>query len=164
VVRNPLDVAVSFANHLGWELEQAVIAMADTQFCLSGSAISASTQIRELLGSWSEHVSSWIDQDELPVVVVRYEDLHDDTEDVLVRVLRHLGWPLDLERVARAVDWSRFDKLQAQELQRGYAAKSATGGQFFRRGIVGAWRDELSAGLVRRIQADHGAVMRRLGY
>ena len=38
------------------------------------------------------------------------------------------------------------------------------GGKFFRRGAMGAWRDELSEEQVARIEAAHAAMMRRLGY
>ena len=35
---------------------------------------------------------------------------------------------------------------------------------FFRRGMAGAWRTELAPELSRRVERDHAAVMRRLGY
>lgn len=37
-------------------------------------------------------------------------------------------------------------------------------GPFFRRGQAGAWHDELNAEQVDRIEAAHGAMMRRQGY
>jgi hypothetical protein len=38
------------------------------------------------------------------------------------------------------------------------------GGQFFRRGEVGGWSDELTAEQVVRIEAEQADTMRRLGY
>jgi hypothetical protein len=72
--------------------------------------------------------------------------------------------PADAER---AVSLASFGKLQAQERETGFSEwqdRGAGGRWFFRRGETGAWRDELTADQVSRIEAAHGAMMTRLGY
>jgi aryl sulfotransferase len=66
----------------------------------------------------------------------------------------------------RAVAFADFAELKKQELDKGFreAPRPQAGGNFFRRGVAGGWRDELSPEQVARIEAEHGPMMRRLGY
>ena len=74
-VRNPLDVAVSFANHMATTPEKAAEKMCDSDFCLAASTKKYNQQVRQKLLSWSGHINSWTMQKEFPVLVVRYEDM-----------------------------------------------------------------------------------------
>jgi len=66
----------------------------------------------------------------------------------------------------RAVAFADFAQLRQQEHDKGFreAPRPYGGGSFFRRGKTGAWRDELTAEQVARVEADHAEMMRRLGY
>src|SRR3954470_6421397 len=59
-----------------------------------------------------------------------------------------------------------FAQLRQQEQDKGFreAPRPFGGGDFFRRGKSGAWRDELTAEQVKRVEVDHADMMRRLGY
>ena len=164
IARNPLDVAVSFANHQGWSLENTVRAMSNPEYCLRGDRYSARGQLYEFLGRWDDHVRSWLEQNELDVMLVRYEDLHADPFSAFTAVLLHLKIPVERKKVALAIEQSSFRHLRAQEEQAGFTGKNPAGGRFFRRGEIGAWRDELASELVEQLQRDHGEVMARLGY
>lgn len=164
LVRNPLDIAVSFANHQRWSLEHTVQAMSDTEYCLGRDNIGARGQLYERLGSWSDHVRSWSEQDELDVMILRYEDLHADPVSEFSKVLRHLKLPITRDRVLAAVERSTFARLRAEEEESGFSEKNPFGGRFFRRGKVGAWRDELPSELVKQVRDDHGELMSQLGY
>ncbi|MES2054945.1 MAG: sulfotransferase domain-containing protein, partial [Pseudomonadota bacterium] len=85
VIRNPLDVAVSNAFHDGHaDMERAVTKLCDPAMTI-GTRTSA--QIPQHIGDWSAHVSSWVDQSDIPVLVVRYEDMLVDTAGALARVI-----------------------------------------------------------------------------
>lgn len=163
VVRNPLDVAASWAPFFAVSLDQAVQTLGDRAFVLNRSRGRFDDVLPELLGSWSDHVTSWLDAPGLPVHVVRYEDLKADPAAAFAAALRFVGEAPDPTRVAVAVEAARFERLQARESEEGFHERPARG-SFFRKGRVGGWRDELSPEQARRVESDHRTVMERLGY
>ena len=114
--------------------------------------------------TWSGHVASWIEQRELPVHVVRYEDLLADTGAAFEAVLRFAGLEPEAQRLARAVEHTRFDRLRAQEERSGFQEKPPTARFFFRAGRAGAWREALSHEQVRTLVDAHAPLMERFGY
>lgn len=165
ILRNPLDMAKSCAHHWGKTVDQAVKNMCDSEFSLARSLGGLSDQLRQVLGSWSTHVRSWLDESGLPVHIVRYEDLLKKNQEAFGEVVRFCGLPYEEARIRKAVAFSSFSELQHQEQEKGFRERSmAAPGLFFRRGQAGAWREELSPDLAERLIAVHGTMMRRFGY
>ena len=165
VVRNPLDTAASCAHHWGVGVERAVERMCDPSHSISNSLMRLDDQLRQFLGSWSDHVQSWLDDSGLPCHVVRYEDLRQDAERAFGAVVRFCGLPDDAARVRKAVEFSDLTELRRQERENGFRERSpSTHGGFFRRGEVGSWHDELPLTLARRLAEVHRETMSRLGY
>lgn len=160
LVRDPRDVAVSLAFHQSQSMDEAV------EFLSAPTASLRATerQFRQHLGDWSSHVLGWIDQTDMPVHVVRYEDLHADTVEVFCRALDFLGISFHREDAERAVRHSDFSELKRQESTSGFFERVRGQEAFFRDGKVGGWRSYLSEEQARRIETDHAAVMARLGY
>ena len=164
VVRDPRDVAVSYAHHTGKSPEWAAAELANPAASLLGQPGAHAGQVRMRLGTWSEHVREWTRHDLFPVLVVRYEDMSADPRAELARVARFAEIDADAERVAAAVRAARFDALRDQEARTGYHAGPFPDRAFFRRGQVGAWRDELAPELAAQIERDHAEVMSEHGY
>jgi aryl sulfotransferase len=164
VVRDPRDVALSYANHNQWDVARVVAEMNDENHCMSPGTSAPSNQVRQRLGTWSQHVTSWLNDAPFDVHVVRYEDCITDPVATFTTALRFAGFDADEASVAAAVDLTTFDRLAAQEATDGFRERPAGTGRFFRRGEAGGWHDELDADLAAVIADDHGAVMRRLGY
>jgi hypothetical protein len=166
VVRDPRDIAPSLANHNDTTIAEAIDFMADARSAYGARLHQQPSQLRQKLGRWSDHVAGWLDQTDLPVCLVRYEDLVADAAGQLRRALAFAGRPASDAEIARAVAQADFAELQRQEREKGFveAPHSLGAGGFFRRGEAGAWRDELTAAEVARIEAAHGPMMRRLGY
>ncbi len=166
IVRDPRDVAPSLAHHSGIPIDQAVAMMDDEQAAFCGKADRQHNQLRQQLPRWSGHAASWLDQTDIPVLLVRYEDMQADAAGQLRRVLAFAERPASDEDIARAVGFARFEQLRGQERDRGFreAPRPHQGGNFFRRGESGAWREELTTEQVARIEAAHAPMMRRLGY
>jgi hypothetical protein len=157
MVRDPRDVACSMTNHFGITAADAVAFMGQA------SRLDDPQRALQLLGSWSQHVMTWTDKyKQIQPLVVRYEDLHNDTPGKFSEILTFMDWPIEAERVAKAVDGTQFDKLQADEQRDGF--EGAGKGAFFRSGRPSGWLDELAPELARQIEADHGEVMREHGY
>ena len=166
ILRNPLDVAVSFAHHYGVDLDTAVARMGDPEHALARTRDDRGPglQLRQRLGSWSDHVRSWTEQATVPVHVVRYEDMHADPETVFAGAAAFLGFDPDPDAVRRAVQMSSFAKLRAQEDAHGFREIVTQGARFFREGRSGGWRDRLDRRHVAALTADHGPLMQRFGY
>lgn len=164
IVRNPLDVAVSFAHHSGVKVAKSVKWMNQDDFSFVGRDDRVFNQLKQRLLTWSGHVTSWIDEAGLNTLIVRFEDLKADTAGTFGRMVRHAGLEYDEARVEKAVDFASIARLQEQEAEHGFGEKPFGMKSFFRRGKVGGWREELGEELAAQVIADHGDVMRRLGY
>ena len=164
LVRNPLDVAVSYAHHRQKSIDDTVRKMNDPTAAEGGASRGIHTRLPEPLLTWSGHVASWLDQGELPVHVARYEDLLADPVAAFGAVVRFAGLDWDDACLARATGHSTFSRLRAQEEEGGFQEKQPTAPSFFRAGVAGSWRSALTPRQVRALVDAHGPVMERLGY
>ena len=184
IMRNPLDVALSYAHHYGMTYDEAIEKLAWEQNSLGGTK----RQVFQFLGSWSEHVRSWVEAPGLKLHVMRYEDMLIDPTGSFNRLIKFLDLPEEPERVEKAVRFSSFDALAGQEESEGFVeavpAKEHAAFQgkdveeipetakfqgesrirFFRAGKLGSWRDQLSAEQISRVISDHREVMEAHGY
>ena len=164
IIRNPLDVAVSNAFHDGHgDMDRAVAKLCSADTRLGGRG---DQQLAQYPGDWSDHVRSWVDQRDIRVLALRYEDMLADAGAVLARVIGFARpqVAIDPGRIARAVALSRFDALQAAEDRRRFGETPDGTVRFFRQGKAGDWRHHLSPAQVTRLCLQQGDVMRRFGY
>lgn len=160
IVRNPLDVAISYAHHMDRGINDAIEAMAtenvETPMSEKG--------VYEVHGSWSQHVWSWTRTPHRAIYVMRYEDMLADPLKIFGGLARHLLLDASPEQLAEAVERSSFDQLKEQEKKEGFREKPKQAERFFREGKAGQWKEALAADQVERIVRDHGAQMQRFGY
>ena len=164
LIRNPLDVAVSYAHHLNWPIDRTIALMADPAAHETRIPGAIFPRLAEPLTTWSGHVSSWTEQTTLRLHVARYEDLLADPAAGFGAIARFAGLDVDDARLGRAIEHSAFHRLQAQEAEHGYIEKQPTAPSFFRSGTAGSWRGMLAPAQVRAIVDAHGPVMERFGY
>lgn len=163
VVRNPFDVAISFANHMGVSLDDSIQMMGDPEYALLAKADKFRLQVRQKMGTWSDHVGSWLDSG-LPLLWVSYEDMLKKPIASFTQVSQFLHLPDNEQAVKQAIALCHFDKLKVQEEKHGFKERPLKSKAFFRSGKVGDWRNTLSAAQIDRLITDHAAVMQRLGY
>ncbi|MBL8480727.1 MAG: sulfotransferase domain-containing protein [Rhodocyclaceae bacterium] len=163
VIRDPRDVAVSLAHYFDTSTDHAIDMMGRRSLLLGYLPGQLIDQLPQFVSSWSHNVQSWLAAP-LSMLTVRYENLLSEPEATFGAVFDFLGLDAGGGRLERAVAACRFDSLQAREQKYGYKANTGRAAKFFRRGLAGAWRDELSAHQVALIERDHGELMRRLGY
>ncbi|HRX83226.1 MAG TPA: DUF6065 family protein, partial [Pirellulaceae bacterium] len=163
VVRNPLDVVDSLADHTNKSIDEAIDLMNDPGHRLGKTEMHAA----QFVGTWSHHVRTWTNnENEFPLIVLRYEDLKDDPFEHFGRLIKFLGWDYDADRVRRAVEQTAFPSLQEAEQAAGFAEAStvARSGRFFRHGENGRWRNVLNSRQAARVIAHHREVMEMFGY
>jgi len=143
ILRNPLDVTVSFAAHLGWSIERTVVAMQNnSDFC--GATDKCYGQLRQQLLQWHTHLKSWVNNKNMPVQVIRYEDMHQNPIETFKKVVDFIGLQTDMQTLRNAIEASSFNKLQWQETQQGFLENKNSQQSFFRSGTIGNWRKHLN--------------------
>ena len=149
LVRNPFDVATSYARHQNVEIDTAIDMMANPQ------AISATqTNIFQMLGRWDTHVHGWTSAKGLSCHPIRYEDLLDDTERSFRGLLRFLNAEINDGQLRRAIRLTSFSQLQKEEREKGFRERPPEMRQFFAKGTAGGWRDDLTPQQVARIRSE----------
>jgi hypothetical protein len=160
IVRNPLDVAVSYAHYSGVPVDAIIAYMADP----SGNIDVSERRTYEFMGSWSFHAASWMSVPHRPVLLLRYEDMLAAPERSFDRLSAFLRLKPDAGQLHRAIEKSSFAEMARQEEQNGFNERPETAGKFFRSGKAGQWREVLSPGQIRAIITAHGPMMMRFGY
>lgn len=160
IVRNPLDVAISLAHHIGRPVEEAIAIMGakDTELDVT------ELQVHEVIGSWSQHVASWTRKPHQAIYIMRYEDMLAAPESAFGALARHLLLAPTAAQLADAIDRSSFEELQAQEERDGFRERPKQAQRFFREGRAGQWKEILTPEQVARIVKDHGEQMAKFGY
>lgn len=164
LLRNPLDVAVSYAHHRGEDIETIIDGMRDEEEALAHSPDRLYPVLRQSLLSWNSHVLSWMEHTAFPVHLMRYEDMSHAPLRTFSGAARFLGLSDDPQRIQKALRFSSFGELQKQEQAAGFAGKSSGSPSFFRTGAVGSWRQVLTEPQARRLVHDHRGVMQQFGY
>jgi aryl sulfotransferase len=164
LIRNPLDVAVSFSHHTHVSKDRIIQLMADLNggLCVDGQQLHP--QLPQRLGSWSHHVTCWTETPGFRVHVVSYEDLKHHPEETFLKAVRFMNLDFSIEQVRRAIEFSSFDILANQEKNIGFGGKHIHCQSFFRKGYPGQWETDLNDKQVDRIMAVHGQTMQRFGY
>lgn len=158
LVRDPRDVAVSYARHISKSVDDAITIMAsDEHFGDRHPAI------KDYILSWSTHVDSWLRIRAFPVHIIRFEDLIADRAAMFRKILPALGFrKIDEEGFQFALEQTEFEALQRMEQEQGF--REAKGDKFFHTGRAGQWQEVLTSEQVRRIETDHRQAMIRTGY
>ncbi len=164
IVRNPLDVAVSYSYHTGRSLSSCVHSLNDPGYSIASMGQDFKAQVPQHLGSWSDHVNSWINQTSIPAVMVKYEDLLSDSEKEFLRILEQL----DIRYTNRGFEFAQkncdFKHLQSLELRHGFREKPIQSKKFFREGKKGIYHEKLDPAQIKEICNKHQELMNRFGY
>lgn len=161
VIRNPLDLAVSYAHHYGISYDRAIDAMGSDDSVVMPHG----NQVHQYIGSWSAHVQGWTQAPGLKRHVIRYEDMTFKPDKTWRAVIKFLDLPLEVPRLKKAIKFSSFKVLAKQEKEDGFIeAVPIDNRVFFRKGKTGVWRKELTAEQVKQLIDDHGEVMAEHGY
>lgn len=160
IVRNPLDVAVSFAHHFGIDIDRAITRMNRKGLETDVNAHTA----YEVYGSWSQNVMSWTHKPHDAILVLRYEDMLSRPMETFRSLADHLVIQASDEQIAQAMELSSFERAKEQERQRGYRERPQQSKAFFREGRAEQWRDALSPDQIGRLVTEHREQMARFDY
>ena len=160
LVRNPLDVVVSYAAFRNVSYDQAIDWVLAKERILpripKGSYFAA--------GSWSQNVASWRKQRQLPCTLLRYEDLISDPEQQFRGLLRSWGLKIDPQRLSFATNATSLAALKAAEEKYGFQERPPNTKAFFRNGKIGEGYEKLTIPQRTRVMKACEQEMSELGY
>src|SRR6266852_1034597 len=164
IVRDPRDVVVSQYH---FQRKRNVVA---DQYPLSeyvGRFVAGQTSF---YGSWGEHVASWLAtrHGRPGFLLLRYEDMVEDTARELSKVASFLGLSATPEVIGEAVQRSSADAMRQLEKSQAQLFTSTKDTRqdipFVRAAKAGGWRSALPEVLALRIEEAWGHLINWLGY
>ncbi len=162
IVRDPRAVACSLAYHSNASIETSVNdILNDNQVGYNGPH-----KLAEISSSWKINYLSWKKKKKFDGILIKYEDLIDDTEKEFTKIIKYLKNIMNIEinekKISKCLDSCKFSKLR--EMEDMYGFSEATNNKFFRIGSKDSWKNELSDNLRRKIEANLKDEMFELGY
>jgi hypothetical protein len=160
VVRNPLDVAISFSHHNRTTVDN-IIEFMNTK---AAATVSNATNVYEFYDTWSGHVASWTATPSPTLHVMRYEDMLASPLKSFGGVVKFLGIEAPRPRIEKAIRLSSFQVLKEQERRQGFRERPRAMAAFFREGKAGQWKKVLTKEQIATIVSAHREQMERFGY
>jgi hypothetical protein len=177
VVRHPKDVLLSSLSYRklvwGQKFKHSDEEYARIFILAGGDPLFTNSTI----GPLDSNLASWLPPSfQLPLLLVRYEDLKGDTRGEFAKIVSFLGVPMDDARLDMAVSRSSFDNMRAMEVREKASKK---GGPVFdaavaqRHGEKRFFMNEgktvgslahIGPGLDEAFEARFGALIEALGY
>lgn len=164
IIRNPLDIVISYANAKSAPIDEIIKNLANSDFQIASRRLLLDHQIRQRILSWSDHVLSWTRARDINRLVVRYEDMKQKPLATFSSIAKFLQLPHEQKTITTVLEAITIERLQAQEKENGFGEKPPKANSFFRKGIVGDWKDTLTPAQISRIIDDHHDVMQQFGY
>ena len=148
ILRNPFDLAPSFARHQSADIDTAIDRMTNPD-----TMMGTPTGIFDALGRWDDHLNAWTSAPGLPLHVIRYEDLLERPAKTMRGLLeKFLKVPIDNPKLAKAIKATSFDAMKKQEEKHGFFEKPQGMKSFFAKGQAGVWREDLTPAQIERLR------------
>lgn len=164
LVRDPRDIVISYASHLGKDIEETFSIMKnDKSFEMLNIN---SSQKMSILGSWSSNYKSWKNCSVAKGLIIKYEDLVSKPKENFQKIIDYLSklnnFNIDNNKIIKSINNTNFETLKKLELKDGFDEKGFN--SFFRKGIVGDWKENLSPLIAKEIEETFESEMLELGY
>ena len=166
IVRDPRDIAVSYADFLQISQEKVVDNMISSQHGEYPEVKGKSFHLT-ITGSWSDHYNSWKNYKGKKIIIIKYEDLISKTYETFSKIMKYLNNVnkiiFDEKKIKFSIEQTNFQNLRKLEEKEGFTEKGL-GKFFFRKGKIGSWKQELSIDLVKIIEKKFEKEMLELKY
>lgn len=136
IVRNPIDVLLSFSHHIGNKDSKSKA----LQYINEGYTYSLSTRIKEnvlheKVLPWKQHVMSWKNSP-LKKIIVRYEDMKEFPDATFKKILSFCGISYTEEAFKESLIASNIEAFQKQEKINSFKELRPNQKAFFRSGNI----------------------------
>tara|TARA_B100001123_G_C15163447_1_gene968384 strand:- start:101 stop:919 length:819 start_codon:yes stop_codon:yes gene_type:complete len=162
IVRDPRAVVCSKAHHTGLSIEQSVASLLNE----NEIGFNGPYKLAEMPGSWRVNYASWKKKKNFNGIIIKYEDLVDNTEKEFKKILFFLKEKINInieqEKISKSVISCQFSNLRKMEDEKGFVEK--TNSKFFRKGTKDSWKNDLDQNLRKKIEENFKSEMIELGY
>lgn len=158
IIRDPRDVAPSWARHLNQGIDEVIEGMAQRRKGFAGDL--ERKNMPGFLSSWDTHVNSW--EQYKNILIVRYEDLKADPVKWFGDIVEHMADERNEAKITAAVKATRLNELKKQEAATGFPEAAREDHTFFGQGK--GWRKELTKAQARKIEDTFSETMKKYHY
>ena len=156
IVRDPRNVVSSFARHNSKSINETVELL--TNDLATGNE---KNEVEVYLGSWNFNYNSWkVFKNSNRYLLIRYEDLVSDTENVYIKILRFINdlsklkSPININKIRKVVKSTTFSRMKKLEEEQGFEESKVNDlgktVKFFNLGPENNWKNLLSSQIIKR--------------
>ena len=166
IVRDPRDVLISYSSYMEKSMDETLKFMLNKETYEAGE-FKKKIYNKTLLGSWSDHYNSWKNYKSREIIIIKYEDMVNSASSTFLKVLNYLSKIIKIDvdhtKMHKAIEETSFKNLKSLEINEGFKTNPSKN-EFFRKGVVGDWREKLNKEQVEKIEKAFEAEMIELGY
>ena len=152
IVRDPRNVITSLKNHYDLDYEQSLDFMLNEKKYIYDIREKNDYADFHFLSSWSNHYKSWINNNLFKKMVIKYEDLENDTFKTLKNLIIYtnslfqVNEKIDEIKINNCIKTTNFEILKNKEKKEGfsenvYSEKTKKKIDFFHLGSKNKWRE-----------------------
>ena len=155
IIRDPRNVITSLSNHYELNYEESLAWMTNHKKYIFDNRDGKDYSNFQFISSWSNNYKSWKIQKDLPIKIIRYEDLLDKTFAVTKEIILFVNKiaknndKLDSVKLRNSVNSTSFNKLKINEQKEGFSEAIFSKNQnkmipFFNLGPKNNWKNILN--------------------
>jgi len=166
VVRDPREVVVSYSNHFKISFEESINIVSSSKPCI---VLNEGINYPVFTYNWGINYSSWKKFNNVPSIIVRYEDMISKPnltfKNILI-FLNNLGLPqIEENKFSNSLKNTSFSYLQNLEKNEGFKEQYLLEDiKFFNQGSINSWKTKLSKEQVKIIENKFCEEMQELNY
>ena len=164
IIRDPREIAISYAKHMGKSIDQTIKIMFDEKTSLKPST----NAVTSLISTWDLHYKSWRNL-KVPKLILKYEDLLDNNEDCINKLIIFLSNLLQIKKEdlnnkkIKTIETTHIDVFREHESKFGFN-ESSKNTNFFGTAEKNSWKKILSKDQIKEIEKKFCTTMQELGY
>ena len=174
VVRDPRNVITSLANHYEINLDQAFEFMTTEQKAIIQKKEDSYVGFVALF-SWISHQTSWVNNKLYPTLVIRYEDLQNETFVTFKKVINFIDnlskskHHFKREKAKKSIQSCEFEKLKKLETDKGFiespiSKKDNSRINFFKLGKENDYKKLLNKDLINKMNLKFKDEIKKYNY
>ena len=164
IIRDPRDVVVSLSKHMGININMAI-----KEMLFNTRRMTSIHKVNELVATWKDNVDSWMQFKSVPKLVIKYENMINDTDKGIFQIaeflnnIGNLNLKTDKDFLRSVKLSTNFKKLQLLEKHQKFS-EATSHSRFFRKGISGGWKQILTNKQAKQIEDKLSIPMKHLSY
>ena len=175
IVRDPRNVLTSLMNHYSIDENGALNMIKSLYRNLRDANDNDDFSNYSFISSWSNNYKSWKSAKNINKILIKYEDLQDDTENTFTKIIEFTNKLLknnevvDFEKLKKSIQTTNFNLLKKKEESDGfiegvYSKKERVKKNFFNLGKDNNYKKLLKSETIKEIEKSFYNEMKELDY